>query len=453
MAATFGATCREARVKKGLSLRNVARQVNITPSYLSKVELDQVPAPAGDIIHRLASSLDLDIRALEELAPKRSGDLIAADRVAPVVREFYMLARDRRIEEIERALQAAALVLCRDEELDDFSNRIKRLCDSLAHSEARDREPSSSRLPLLRRRLCAQLSLGFVGERHGSASDQSQVSALLSAAANGLLRILELTVRPTPEVSLAAQCNHNDTPPIQGRFWFMDSPDPLPLNRRDLEFIAQSILETLCAREVNALDVPIGIEQLVERDPSIQLSVEPLNCELKPLGARLFGIARWGKNRAYKQLVVDSSLYEADDTVLHCQCRFAIAHEYAHCVLHLPRMPMHGGFTDQAGRAHLREVEPEGDVAWVEWQANELAANLLMPSALTHEAARQVFRRPLTVVSDMQARHLVSNRPVRFRGIDYPGISRLFDVSASTAAFRLRRLGWLRFAHDPRTTV
>lgn len=74
------------------SLRQVAVRVGIEPSYLSKVERDEVPPPSEDTILRLAAELEEDPDALLALAGKVSTDLQEAIRRRP--RLFAELIRE-----------------------------------------------------------------------------------------------------------------------------------------------------------------------------------------------------------------------------------------------------------------------------------------------------------------------------------------------------------------------
>jgi transcriptional regulator with XRE-family HTH domain len=56
---SFGETLREARVKKGVSLRSLASELSITPSYLSDIENDR-RIPSEDVLQQLATLLDLN---------------------------------------------------------------------------------------------------------------------------------------------------------------------------------------------------------------------------------------------------------------------------------------------------------------------------------------------------------------------------------------------------------
>jgi len=56
---SLGEILREARAAKGLSLRAIAGQMDITPSYLSDIENDR-RVPAEEVLGRLAGLLSLD---------------------------------------------------------------------------------------------------------------------------------------------------------------------------------------------------------------------------------------------------------------------------------------------------------------------------------------------------------------------------------------------------------
>ncbi len=84
----FGAYVRERREAlraddPAFSVRQVAARIGVQPSYLSKVERDQVPPPSEETIVRLADALGQDPDVLLALAGKVSSDLQAAIRRRP----------------------------------------------------------------------------------------------------------------------------------------------------------------------------------------------------------------------------------------------------------------------------------------------------------------------------------------------------------------------------------
>jgi len=74
-AKTLGETIREARTPKG-SLREFAKKLDITPSYLSDIENDR-RVPAEDVLRRIADLLGLDFDELMAKAGRFGED---ADR-------------------------------------------------------------------------------------------------------------------------------------------------------------------------------------------------------------------------------------------------------------------------------------------------------------------------------------------------------------------------------------
>jgi len=82
---TFLRERREARLATdpAFSVRKLAGRVGIQPSYLSKVEREEVPPPSEATILRIARELDEDDDVLLALAGKVSGDLQAVIRQRP----------------------------------------------------------------------------------------------------------------------------------------------------------------------------------------------------------------------------------------------------------------------------------------------------------------------------------------------------------------------------------
>lgn len=64
----FGATLRLLRVERGLGLRELARLIGVSGSYLSRVENGHDPPPAPDRLAALADALGLNRALLTELA-------------------------------------------------------------------------------------------------------------------------------------------------------------------------------------------------------------------------------------------------------------------------------------------------------------------------------------------------------------------------------------------------
>jgi transcriptional regulator with XRE-family HTH domain len=99
MARSFGEYLRERREvlrakDEAFSVRQVAQRIGVEPSFLSKVERDEVPPPSEGKIVALARELGEDPDVLLALAGKVSSDLQAAIRKRPEL--FAQLIRQLR---------------------------------------------------------------------------------------------------------------------------------------------------------------------------------------------------------------------------------------------------------------------------------------------------------------------------------------------------------------------
>lgn len=93
---TFGSRVRSMRSERGIGLREFARRLGISPTYLSKIERDEMPPPASDKIVAIAQLLDanpdellasagklaIDVREILLRCPAEYAELIRVLRVA-----------------------------------------------------------------------------------------------------------------------------------------------------------------------------------------------------------------------------------------------------------------------------------------------------------------------------------------------------------------------------------
>ena len=80
---TFGATVRREREKLDISLRRFAKQIGVSPTYLSKVERDEFRPPAEDKVLAIARFIGCDPDELLALAGRVSTDLTDIVRRQP----------------------------------------------------------------------------------------------------------------------------------------------------------------------------------------------------------------------------------------------------------------------------------------------------------------------------------------------------------------------------------
>ena len=71
----FGAFIRREREAKEIGLREMAKMIGVSPTYLSKVERDEFPPPAEGRVKNIANVLNLDPDELLARAGKVASDL------------------------------------------------------------------------------------------------------------------------------------------------------------------------------------------------------------------------------------------------------------------------------------------------------------------------------------------------------------------------------------------
>jgi transcriptional regulator with XRE-family HTH domain len=105
---TFGETVRELRKKKGISLRRFAQKVDMSPTYLSKVERGEFKPPAEEKVMAIASALGEDPDELLALAGRVPSDVQDIIKERPrEMASFLRAARKLPPEEINRLTQDA----------------------------------------------------------------------------------------------------------------------------------------------------------------------------------------------------------------------------------------------------------------------------------------------------------------------------------------------------------
>lgn len=72
---TLGEVIHDARTKLGLSLRDITKKLDITPSYLSDIENDR-RIPSEEVLKNLADLLDLDCDDLMARAGRFGDDAV-----------------------------------------------------------------------------------------------------------------------------------------------------------------------------------------------------------------------------------------------------------------------------------------------------------------------------------------------------------------------------------------
>ena len=116
---TFGPFVRQKRMAQGISLRELAARLSLSPVYMSNIETDRKPAPTQENLDKLAEELHLS-KADRELFL----DLAAASQKMKVPADLpeYIMERDI----VRAALRTAKEVDATDEEWQEFIDRITK---------------------------------------------------------------------------------------------------------------------------------------------------------------------------------------------------------------------------------------------------------------------------------------------------------------------------------------
>jgi HTH-type transcriptional regulator, competence development regulator len=72
---TFGAVVRREREEREIGLREMAKMIGVSPTYLSKVERGEFKAPVEKKVRAIAAILECDPEELMALAGRLSADL------------------------------------------------------------------------------------------------------------------------------------------------------------------------------------------------------------------------------------------------------------------------------------------------------------------------------------------------------------------------------------------
>ena len=90
----FGEFVRRKRFEKEMGLREMAKIIGVSPTYLSKVERDEFPPPAEDKVRKIAELIGFDADELLARAGRVSSDLSEIIKQHP--REVAALLRTTR---------------------------------------------------------------------------------------------------------------------------------------------------------------------------------------------------------------------------------------------------------------------------------------------------------------------------------------------------------------------
>jgi transcriptional regulator with XRE-family HTH domain len=104
----FGALVRREREVKEIGLREMAKMIGVSPTYLSKIERGDFDPPAEDKVRKIAAIIGRDADELLALAGRVASDLTDIIRQRPrEMADFLRAAKGLSAEDIARFARQA----------------------------------------------------------------------------------------------------------------------------------------------------------------------------------------------------------------------------------------------------------------------------------------------------------------------------------------------------------
>ncbi|MGD9347319.1 MAG: PTS sugar transporter subunit IIA [Candidatus Aminicenantes bacterium] len=90
----FGHTLRMLRTTAGISLRSLAKKIDVSPAYLSQVELGKMPPPTCNRITKIAETIGIPVSLLIEMSHRPNPEIIMLLRGHRELNELIKLTQD-----------------------------------------------------------------------------------------------------------------------------------------------------------------------------------------------------------------------------------------------------------------------------------------------------------------------------------------------------------------------
>jgi len=116
----FGKKLKELRQEKGISLRQLAKKLSLTPAYISRIENGHENPPKAEYISKIARILEIEDNVLFELVPKD----LRYQRIPDEIIEGYQKdeVTTRKVPEFFRTVRETDLT---EDEWDELIEKIK----------------------------------------------------------------------------------------------------------------------------------------------------------------------------------------------------------------------------------------------------------------------------------------------------------------------------------------
>lgn len=210
------------------------------------------------------------------------------------------------------------------------------------------------------------------------------------------------------------------------------------LRVEEIENAVAELLRNFCRKRNRALTTPVPVEDILEKHLQVKLEIKDL---VKLLGVPDVLGAAW----------FDLGIVRVDERIVDQEGRysFTLSHELGHWILHRPQMeaeriaPTLFGNGASVPAFVCRTSEKK---APAEWQADQFAARLLMPTRLVRDAFTAACGGGAIEIDGMSQRREDAAVQARWRDVASTVIEsgKFSNVSNEAMRYRLSDLGLVR---------
>ncbi len=97
----FGSTLRMLRSTAGISLRELAKKIDVSPAYLSQIEMGKLPPPTYDRLLNIAGVIGIPVSALSDMSERLDPQVLAALNAHPELSHFIQFAKTMDLEPVD----------------------------------------------------------------------------------------------------------------------------------------------------------------------------------------------------------------------------------------------------------------------------------------------------------------------------------------------------------------
>lgn len=223
------------------------------------------------------------------------------------------------------------------------------------------------------------------------------------------------------------------------------------ISKREMDEEATKFLRKYCPEALKD-PMPVPVEDIAELKMDLEIDYVNIDKACETLGMMIFSdgaVKLYDQEsgqyvlRPYKRgtLLVESDISDVSNRGRE---RFTITHEIVHWHIHKLRFTMMGLIDESLAKAcrcpKEKTYNPKSPEEWMEWQADNLAAAILMPAEMFKRKAME-FKSSFNVGSKINDTMWLGFSPSIINDFIIDGLADTFHVSKQAAEIRIKTLG------------